>query len=136
MGTRTTTTFPESAPGDTVMPLALFKRLVLDQDLAQPLDLALAQPPDLALGPPAQPTTGRPQDPLAPSRSTSWAPPTLVAPPLTGTPGPGARLRLTRWTTTLLESAPGDTATPPALFKRRLPPPRPLLSPQLLQDQS
>merc|ERR1719192_456989 len=118
------------------MPPALFKRLVpLDQDLAQPPDLALAQPPDLALGPPAQPTTGRPQDPLARSRSTSWAPPTSVAPPSTGTPGPGARLRLTRWTTTFPESAPGDTATPLALFKRRLPPLRPLLSPQLLQEQ-
>merc|ERR1712223_516733 len=71
-----------------------------------------------------------------PSRSTSWASPTPAAPRSTGTPLPGARLRLTRSTTTLLESAPGDTATPPALFKRRLPPPRPLLSPQLLQDQS
>merc|ERR1719228_2706466 len=117
------------------MPPALFKRLALDQDLAQPLDLALAQPLDLAQGPPVQPTTGQRPDPLARSRSTSWAPPTLVAPPSTGTPGPGARLRLTRTTTTLLESAPGDTATPPALFKRRLPPLLPLLSPQRLQDQ-
>merc|ERR1719494_794239 len=127
--------FPASAPGDTAMPRALFKRLALDQDLAQPLALALARPPDLAQGPPARPTTGQRPDPLAPSRSTSWAPPTLVAPRSTGTPGPGARLRLTRTTTTLLESAPGDTATPPALFKRRLPPLRPLLSPQRLQDQ-
>merc|ERR1712004_455268 len=88
--TRTTTTSLESAPGDTVMPLALFKDLAQPPDLAlaQPLDLAPGQPPDLAQGPPAQPTT----DPLAPSRSTTWASSTLVAPRSTGTPRPGARL--------------------------------------------
>ena len=51
------------------------------------------------------------------SRSTTWASRTLAAPPSTGTPRHGVRLKRTRTTTTSPELAPGDTVRPPALFK-------------------
>ena len=51
------------------------------------------------------------------SRSTTWASRTLAAPPSTGTPRHGVRLKRTRTTTMSPELAPGDTVRPPALFK-------------------
>ena len=61
--------------------------------------------------------TGQRQDLLACSRSTTWASPTQGAPPSTGTPRHGVRLKLMRTTTTSPELAPGDTVRNPALFK-------------------
>merc|ERR1711936_1531012 len=56
----TTTMLVELVPGDTVMPLALFKRLRLDPVLDQQLDPVLDQPLDPALGPSAPPHPGVP----------------------------------------------------------------------------
>merc|ERR1719239_154227 len=134
----TTTMLVELVPGDTVTLLALTKRLEsLDLDPAQPLDQALDQPAqDPALGPPALLYPALLKDLPASSPSPSWASPTSDVPPSTETPLPGVPHRLMPTTTMSLESAPGDTVMPLALFKRLLPPQQLLLLPQPLQDLS
>merc|ERR1711902_45813 len=116
----TTTTSLELVPGDTVMPLALFKRK--DLDLDQPLDPALDHPLDPALGLSALPMTALLRDLPVPSPSTTWESSTSVAPPSMETPHPGVPPRLMPTTTMSPELVPGDTAMPLALFKRPLPP--------------
>merc|ERR1719192_2069050 len=128
----TTTTSLELVPGDTVMPLALFKRK--DPALDQPLDRALGHPLDPALGLSALPMTALLRDLLAPSPSTTWESSTSVAPPSMETPHPGVQPRLMPTTTMSPELVPGDTAMPLALFKRPLPPQHLPLLPQLLPD--
>merc|ERR1719220_336516 len=118
----TTTMSVELVPGDTVTLLALTKKLRLDLDPAQ--------------GPPALLCPALLRDLPASSPSPSWASLTSAVPPSTETPLPGVPHRLMPTTTTSLESAPGDTVMPPALFKRLLPPQRLLLLPQLPQDLS
>merc|ERR1719239_572829 len=134
----TTTMLVELVPGDIVTLLALTKRLEsLDLDLAQPLDQALDQPAqDPALGLPALLCPALLRDLLASSPSPSWESLTSAVPPSMETPLPGAQPRLMPTTTMSLESAPGDTVMPLALFKRLLPPQQLLLLPQLLQDLS
>merc|ERR1719239_1203873 len=133
----TTTMLVELVPGDTVTLLAPTKRLRLDLDRAQPLDQALDQPAqDPALGPPALLYPALLKDLLASSPSPSWESPTSAVPPSMETPLPGAPHRLTPTMTMSLESAPGDTVMPPALFKRLLPPQQLLLLPQPPQDLS
>merc|ERR1712037_132804 len=131
----TTSMSPELVPGDTVMPLALFKRLErLDPVLDQPLDPVLDQPLDPALGPSAPPLTALLRDLPVPSPSTTWESSTSAAPPSTETPHPGVQHRLMPTTTMSPELVPGDTAMPLALFKRLLPPQHLPLQPQLLPD--
>merc|ERR1712055_370051 len=109
----------------------------LDLDPAQPLDQALDQPAqDPALGPPALLYPALPRDLPASSPSPSWESLTSAVPPSMETPLPGAQHRLMPTTTMSLESAPGDTVMPPALFKRLLPPQQLLLLPQPPQDLS
>merc|ERR1712212_950711 len=128
----TTTTSLELVPGDTVMPLALFKRKDPVQD--QPLDPALDHPLDPALGLSALPMTALLRDLPVPSPSTTWEFSTSVAPPSMETPHPGVPPRLMPTTTMSLELVPGDTAMPLALFKRPLPPQHLPRQPQLLPD--
>merc|ERR1712037_159878 len=119
----TTSMSPELVPGDTVMPLALFKRLErLDPALDQQLDPVLDQPLDPALGPSAPPLTAlQLWDLPVPSPSTTWESSTSAAPPSMETPHPGVQPRLMPTTTMLVELVPGDTVMPLALFKRPLP---------------
>merc|ERR1719239_929725 len=124
----TTTMLVELVPGDTVTLLAPTKRLRLDLDRAQPLDQAL--------DPPALLYPALLKDLPASSPSPSWASLTSAVPPSMETPLPGVPHRLMPTTTMSLESVPGDTVMPPALFKRLLPPQRLLLLPQLPQDLS
>merc|ERR1712037_354533 len=73
----TTTMLVELVPGDTVMLLALFKRLRLDPVLDQQLDPVLDQPLDPALGPSAPPHPAlQLWDLPVPSPSTTWESPT------------------------------------------------------------
>jgi hypothetical protein len=133
----TTTMLVELVPGDTAMLLALTKRLRLDLDPAQPLDQALDQPAqDPALGLPALLCPALLRDLPASSPSPSWESLTSDVPPSMETPHHGAQHRLMPTTTMSLESAPGDTVMPLALFKRLLPPQQLLLLPQPLQDLS
>merc|ERR1711935_1309101 len=69
----TTTMSLELVPGDTVMPLALFKRL-------ERLDPVLDQPLAPALGPSAPPLMAPLRDLPVPSPSTTWESFTLAAP--------------------------------------------------------
>merc|ERR1719234_2341480 len=126
------------------MLLAPTKRQPLDQDLAQPLDQALEQqaqdpapqdpaPQDPALGPAALPYPALLRDLLASSPSLTWTSLTSDVPPSMETPHPGAQPRLIPTMFMSVESAPGDTVMPLALFKRPLPPQQLLLLPQLLQ---
>merc|ERR1719180_400958 len=120
------------------------KRQPLDQALEQQaldqqaLDQqAPAQPAqDPALGPAARPYLALLRDLPASSPSPTWMSLTSAAPPSMETPHPGVPPRLMPMTTMSVESAPGDTAMPLALFKRLLPPRQLLLLPQLLQDLS
>merc|ERR1711971_1085714 len=129
----------ELVPGGTVMPHAPTKRQPLDQALdQQALDQQdPAQPAqDPALGPPALPYPALLRDLPASSPSPTWTSLTSAVPPSMETPHLGVQPRLMPTTTMSVESAPGDTAMPPALFKRLLPPRQLLLLPQLLQDLS
>merc|ERR1712037_1034795 len=123
----TTTMLVELVPGDTVMLLALFKRLRLDPVLDQPLDPALgpSAPPHPAL---------QLWDLPVFSPSTSWESPTSAVPPSMETPHPGVQHRPMPTTTMSPELVPGDTVMPLALFKRPLPPQHLPLLPQLLLD--
>merc|ERR1712037_417408 len=123
----TTSMSPELVPGDTVMPLALFKRL-------ERLDPVLDQPLDPALGPSAPPLTALLRDLPVPSPSTTWESSTSDVPPSTETSHPGVPPRLMPTTTMSPELVPGDTAMPLALFKRPLPQQHLPLLPQLLRD--
>merc|ERR1712037_521104 len=118
----TTTMLVELVPGDTVMLLALFKRLRLDPVLDQQLDPVLDQPLDPALSPSAPPHPAlQLWDLPVPSPSTTWESSTSAAPPSMETPHPGVQPRLMPTTTMLVELVPGDTVMPLALFKRPLP---------------
>ena len=70
-------------------------------------------------GPPALLCPALLKDLPASSHSPSWESLTSAVPPSMETPLPGAQHRLTPTTTMSLESAPGDTVMPPALFKVR-----------------
>merc|ERR1739844_62754 len=108
----TTTMLVELVPGDTVMPLALFKRLRLDPVLDQQLDPVLDQPLDPALGPSAPPLRALLRGLPVPSPSTTWESSTSDVPPSTETLHPGVPPRLMPTTTMAPELVPGDTAMP------------------------
>merc|ERR1712226_1006777 len=106
---------PELVPGDTVMPLALFRQLARL---------------DPALGLSALLLTALLRDLLAPSPSTTWESSTLAVPPSMETPGLGVPPRLMPTTTMSLELVPGDTVMPLALFKKPLSQQQPPRKPQ------
>merc|ERR1712114_168773 len=124
---------PELVPGDTVTPLALFRRLDLDLER---LDLVLDQLArlDPALVPAASPMMALLRDLLAPSPSTTWESSTPDVRRSMETPHPGVPPRLMKTMAMSLELVPGDTVMPLALFKRPLPPQQPPLQPQLTLD--
>merc|ERR1712243_223826 len=115
----------ELVPGDTVMPLALFRRL------DQVLELAGL---DLALVPAASPMMVLLRDLLVLSPSTTWESSTSVVRRSMETPHPGFLPKLMKTSPMSLELVPGDTVMPLALFKRPLPPQQPPLQPQLTLD--
>merc|ERR1719414_1010040 len=125
----------ELVPGDTVMPLALFRRLDLVLDLER-LDLVLDQLAGLdpALVPAASPMMVLLRDLLVLSPSTTWESSTSVVRRSMETPHPGVLPKLMKTSPMSLELVPGDTVMPLALFKRLLPPQQPSLQPQLTLD--
>merc|ERR1712130_388478 len=120
---------PELVHGDTVMPLALFRRL-------ERLDLVPDQlarlDPDLV--PAALPMMALLRDLLAPSLLTSWESSTSDVRRLMETQHPGVPPRLMKTLNMSPELVPGDTVMPLALFKKPLPPQQPLLQPHLTLD--
>merc|ERR1712121_208511 len=113
---KTTPMSLELVPVDTVMPLALFRRLDLVLDLER-LDLVLDQLAGLdpALVPAASPMMALLRDLLVPFPSTTWESSTSDVRRSMETPHPGVPPRLMKTSPMSLELVPGDTVLPLAV---------------------